>query len=412
MNFQSFNQKLKNLGKPYWLLRDIYSRVSIAMKLIFDVKVKKKPRILFYNIMGLGYTGTDKFLQVLAKNLDKGVYDVFFMYGEQDIPGSGVHDVSSRLSYILEGKVFPIRFDYKTRQSKQPYFVEGMSPDVFAVIKDFQIDLLVVAGAGNSEFPFSAVRKIPIILINVFGEPNIQKNITYHVCISHEVARHLRPIVPENKIKVMYVPSEGPMANSKQYGLKLRAKLGIPPQDVVFGRIGRSTEGIFDPIGIRAFERVVKQYKHLHYLIVSPPEILKKIVVEGKIPNVHFVEASGLEETMWGFYEAMDVLAHFRKDGESFGLNIAEAMFCGKPIISHKSRQWNAHLEYLDPSFSFVTETDNVDEYAQAMEFFAKPENSEKITIMGEAAKKKAFQISHISNHIGEFEKLLQQSLK
>src|SRR5271155_4941849 len=111
MSSQNFNQKLKNLGKPYWLARDLYCRSAIVFKGMFNVKFKKKPRILFYNIMGLGYTGTDKFLQILAKNLNKERYDVYLMYGEQDVPGSGVYDITSRLGYILDGGVFPIRFD-------------------------------------------------------------------------------------------------------------------------------------------------------------------------------------------------------------------------------------------------------------------------------------------------------------
>ena len=193
--------------------------------------------------------------------------------------------------------------------------------------------------------------------------------------------------------------------------MRLRHELGIPDDHIVFGRIGRNNDNIFDPIGIRAFQQVVKKYPNIHYLIISPPPVLEKIIQTEGIPNIHYAPPSGDEKKMWGFYEAMDVLAHFRKDGESFGLNIVEAMFCGKPIISHKSRFWNAHLEYLEPSFSFVAETDNIQQYAFFMEFFAKPENRDKIRIMGEAARKKAFQISHISNHIGEFENLVGNSL-
>ena len=215
MNFQNFNKKLKGTGKAYWLARDMHARLSIFFKRLGDRGIKKRERILFYDIMGLGYTGTDKFLQILAKNLDKNLYDVFFMYGDQLIEGSGVEDVSSRLDYLLAGKVFPIRFDYKRRQSGQPYFVEGMSPDIFDVLRDFEIDLLVTAGAGNPEYPFSSVRNIPIILINIFGQPNTQSNIKYHVCISREVAGHLSPVVEQEKIKVMYVPSEGRLPTPK-----------------------------------------------------------------------------------------------------------------------------------------------------------------------------------------------------
>jgi hypothetical protein len=47
-------------------------------------------------------------------------------------------------------------------------------------------------------------------------------------------------------------------------------------------------------------------------------------------------------------------------------------MICGNPIITHKSKIWNAHLEYLDNTNSFVADIDNVDQYAHALEFFTK----------------------------------------
>ncbi len=411
IKFSNINNNLKKTGKLYWLARDAYARFGINIKRLLDKPKKNKKRILFYNIIGLGYSGTDKFLQVLAKYTNKEEYDVYFMYGDKVMAGSGVVDVTSRLNHLLEGHVFPIRFEYSDRQNSQPYFVNNSSPDIFKIIKDFKIDLLVTAGAGNPEYPFSAIRNIPIILINIFGQPSLQKNIKYHVCISHEVAKHLKGIVLDDKIKVMYVPSEGPIENSKKFGLELRHELGIPDGDIVFGRIGRNSDGIFDPIGIRAFQRVVKKYPNIHYLIISPPPILEKIIKEDKIPNIHYTPPSGNEQKMWGFYEAMDVLAHFRKDGESFGLNIAEAMFCSKPIISHKSKQWNAHLEYLDNSFSFVAETDNIDQYAEFMEFCADPKNKQKLLEMGQKAREKAFQISHISNHIGQFHECVKLAL-
>ncbi|MBL8030445.1 MAG: glycosyltransferase family 4 protein [Candidatus Doudnabacteria bacterium] len=409
MKFQSINQYLKKYVKPYWKLREAYVRSVSFLKGLFNAPVKYKKRILFYNIMGLGYSGTDKFLQVLAKNLNKAEYDVYFMYADKAIENSGVYDFTSRLQYLLDGQVFPIRFEYKNRESVQPYFVQGMSPNIFKVIKDFNIDLLVTAGAGGPEFPFASVLNIPIIFINVFGEVNLQKNLQYHICISKEVAKKLKGKVDEAKIKVMWVPSEGPVVNSKVYGQKLRTSLGIPENDLVFGRIGRSSEGIFDPIGIRAFQRVVKKYPNVHYLIISPSKSLEKIVTDERIPNVHFTEPSGEENKMWGFYEAMDVLAHFRKDGESFGLNIAEAMFCGKPIISHKSVIWNAHLEYLSPEFSMVADTDDVDTYERYMEIFV--QDREKLKVMGEKAREFAQNNFHIRHHIEDFEKMMKKSL-
>jgi len=320
-----------------------------------------KPRILFYHVSGLSFAGTEKFLQILAKYLNHDLYDIYFMYSPKPRSCFGGRALDGRLDYFENTPVKLISFNYEKLDNKYPYFVHKMSPSIFEVIKNNNIDLLITAGAGYSEFPFNVIKNIPIVLLNIFGSPSIQKNIIYNICISGAVANKIKPIVSKEKIKVMYIPSEGPTEDSFGNGKVLRKKLNIKDGKIIFGRIGRDSDDIFDPIGIMAFKKVVKEMPWIHYLIMSSPPILRKIVKEQKIPNVHFLEPSAKEEDVWTFHQAIDVLAHFRKDGESCGLNIVEAMLCGKPIISHKSRYWNAHLEYLDDSFSRVAEIDNVE---------------------------------------------------
>ncbi|MFA5991008.1 MAG: glycosyltransferase [Candidatus Doudnabacteria bacterium] len=409
--YNTIHPKIKNNSKAYWWLRDKYVLYKILISKIFDFPAPQKKRLLFYDLGGLGYGGTEAFLQILAKYTDKQKYDVYFMYADKVPEGSGIEDFTSRLSFIVEGGVFPIRFDYRLKDSTPPFFIHGMSPNIFKVIKDFHIDLLVVAGAGNSDFPFTAIKNIPIVMLNVFGQPNVQKNIMYHLCISQEVADKLSLIVPKEKVVVTYVPSELPLPGSEEAGKRLRRSLGISDNALIFGRIGRSSSSIFDPIGIRAFQIVVKKYPNTHYLIVSPAQDLRDIVKSEKIPNVHFVKGSGKMADLWSFYYAMDILAHFRKDGESFGLNIAQAMLCGRPVISHKSRFWNAHLEYLTNDFSRVAEIDDVNQYAGYMEWYIEKWKQNEILAMGEKARIKAEELVSIKKHINSFEKCLESAL-
>lgn len=400
--------------KMYWVLRELHARFFISISKIknsFKHTKKTKPRILFFHMTGLGYGGTESFLQFFAKYLDKKKWDVYYMYSDKTAQGSGIEDLTSRLNVLLEGQVFPVRFDYTDYDHKAPYCINGMNPDFFSVLKTLDIDLLVVAGSGHANFPFSKVLNIPIIFINVFGEINLQTNIKYHFCISQEVANKLYKFIPKEKVLVTYVPTEGPNSESLELGLKLRKSLGIAKEDFVFGRIGRNENDIFDSIGILAFEKLVKIYSKAHYLIVSPAEQLVSMVKQRNIPNVHFVPGSGRLVDLWSFYFAMDVLAHFRKDGESFGLNIAQAMLCGRPVISHKSKQWNAHLEYLEPNFSRVAEVDNVEQYFEFMKYFFELLKSEFLK-MGQEAKIKAEKICLIQNNIQNYEQIIHKILK
>ncbi|MBI5530070.1 MAG: glycosyltransferase [Candidatus Doudnabacteria bacterium] len=403
--------KIKGSSKVYWYLREWYVLWSVRLTGLFDSPKKQKKRLLFYELAGMGYGGTEAFLQILAKHVNKNEYDVYFMYSDKVADGAGIEDYTSRLDFIVKGGVIPIRFDYTGKSSLPPSIVYGMSPDIFTIIKCLQIDLLVVAGAGHADFPFTAVRNIPIIFLNVFGQPNVQKNVTYHLCISQEVANKLNPIVPKEKILVTYVPSELPLAGSEEAGKRLRESLGIPDNALVFGRIGRSSNGIFDPIGIRAFQVIIKKYPNTHYLIVSPASDLREIVEREKIPNVHFVSGSGRMEDLWSFYYAFDVLAHFRHDGESFGLNIVQAMLCSRPVISHKSKYWNAHLEYLTDEFSRVAEIDNIVQYASFMELFINQWQAGKLAAMGEKARKVAEELISVDKHVKTFEQCVKNSL-
>lgn len=388
-------------------------RISKIDNKFFSQRKKNiKPRILFYHISGLSFAGTEKFLQILAKHLNSDKYDVYFMYSPKPRPRIGFSGLmDGRMAYFENTPVKLIPFDYEELENRYPYFVKGMLPSIFEIIQKYNIDLLVAAGSGYSEFPFNMIKKMPIVLLNIFGSPNVQKNIIYNVCISNAVANKIRPIVPEEKIKVMYIPSEGPALESKEMGHNLRRKFGIKDEDIVFGRIGRADNGIFDPIGIRAFQKAINEFPRIHYLIMSPPPILKEIVKSDGIANVHFLSPSANEEDTWAFHNAIDVLAHFRADGESCGLNIAESMLCAKPIITHRSTIWNAHLEYLDDSFSRVATLDNVEQYAAHMKEFVELKKNGRITEMGNKAREKAEKLFSINNLIGQFEEWVDEAL-
>ena len=312
-----------------------------------------KIKVLFYHVSGLSSGGTEKFLQIIAKFLNKDLFEVYFMYSPKPRDISGNIPLDGRKSYLENSSLKLIEFDYESLDTKYPYVVNDMNPSVFEILGKYQIDLFITAGAGYSEFPFIAIRKTPIILINIFGSISTQKNIFKNISISKEVDSKIKKIVSVNKREIMYIQSEFPNPEYKKLGKGLRFKFGIKDSDVVFGRIGRPDDSIFDAIGIEAFKKVVRAHPEAHYIIMSPPPILKIIVYNESIKNVHFIDPSSEEEDIWGFHYSLDALAHFRLDGESFGLNIAESMIAGNPILTHKSHIWNAHLEYLDSSFSF-----------------------------------------------------------
>jgi hypothetical protein len=354
-----------------------------------------KKRILVYHKSGLSFGGTEKFLQIIAKYLPKEKFDVFFMASWEE---SG----KNRFDYLKDQGVKMINFTYSGADAGFPYYIHNQKPDIFSVLRENKIDIIVSAGAGYSDYPLNVIKKIPIILIGVFGYATVQKNVEKQIYISEEVGNKVKLIADKRKIALMPILSEDPLEKYKESGRALRRSLGILDSEIVFGRIGRGDDSIFDPIGIKAFKKISQEYADVSYLIMSPPPVLRKIVAEEKIKKVYFLEPSAAESDIWSFHNAIDVLAHFRRDGESQGLNIVESILCARPIISHRSEIWNAHLEYLDGSFSRVAGLNDVEGYYRCMKDMVELHLQGKLPDLGAEARKKAEKIFLFKNRLPE----------
>lgn len=358
-----------------------------------------KPRVLFYSPSGLSFGGTEKSLQILAKYLTSE-FEVYYMYA----PQLSV----MRRSYLENTGVHFVEFTFSKKATAIPYTLSDMCPTLPEVLKEYTIDLLITAGAGYPEYPVANLTRMPIVYYNIFGSINPQSNIVNYWCISDYLTKLVRSSLPGREVKTVYIQSEGPDDQADIRGKDLRRTLGIPDDAIVFGRIGRPDDTIFDPIGIEAFRKVSQEYSNAHYLIVTPPPVLRALLQARPIPRVHLLPEhvedaplwSGNEERVWTFHSAIDVLAHFRYDGETMGLNIAESMLCSKPIITHRSKFWNAHLEYLDSSCSYVAPVDGVNEYAEYMARFLVHDGKLRAQRMGSMAKIKADKLFFIDNNI------------
>lgn len=326
---------------------------------------KKIKNILIYHISGMFYAGTEKNLQLIANELAHE-YNVFYMYSQDNF--------SQHQKDLMDKRINFIEFTYKKVDDDFPHFIQDMNPHIKNVINDNQIDLLITSSSGHSQYPFNVITSTPIIVINIFGSPSLQENIVATVFISKTIQDYSEQYTGKMKKNSWAHLAVTPPKDIKEDITSItRRRLNIPETDFVFGRIGRKSDNIFDPIGILSFKEVVKKYPNTHYLIMSPPPILEKIVQDEKIPNVHYMSD---KENIWDFYYSIDALAHFRLDGESFGLNIAEAMYAGNPVVSHISHIWNAHLEYLKPSFSRIAKKGNIKEYTEYMEEFINIKNN------------------------------------
>jgi len=325
---------------------------------------RKVKNVLVYHISGLAFAGTEKCLQLIADSLAEE-YKVVFMYGDKVVAEERKQAMYPDITFVP--------FSYETNEVTVPHRITRMKPHLKEVLQEYDIDLIVTASPGYSHYPWNVITDIPMILVNIFGAPTLQKNVYKFIGISDTVrlhAQHWTGELPDRDI-TMYAPlAKEPPENIRQLGSDLRTKFSIPESDFVFGRIGRNDDSIFDPIGIRAWQKIAPDYPNAHYLIMSPPPILVNIVKNENIPRVHFLPPSAAENDVWAFHSAIDAMAHFRRDGETSGVAIAESLMVGNPIITHRSHIWNAHLEYLNESCALIADIDAVGEYSEYMKTF------------------------------------------
>lgn len=353
--------------------------------------------VLFVHATGLYYGSTEKLLQCIAKHLDERKFNVFFLYSDKKTG-------SPRRAY-LEGSVHLIHFDYDYREEHEPFTLVGMKPYILDVIEENRIHCVFLDIFANYQFPVCVIPStIPIVAVSPFGNWCSNGNVVKTYC-SGERGKYGAERAGAKNAEVFFNPLNGP---PEQYAHK-------PPVDdtVVFGRIGRPDNNIFDPISILAFKRLEQIYgDRVRYDVVAPPPAMVELAKSLGVKNVRFRDPITDDEALARFYYDIDVLAHARKDGETLGVAIAEAMIAGNPIITHRSHYNNTHLTFLEESFARWCEPDDVEAYFRNMRWFL--ENKDRIREMGVLARQKTwplFGLPHVMARVSaDLEQACQQS--
>ncbi len=334
-----------------------------------------KRNILIYDDKGLFYGSLEKLFQLFAKVLAPE-FNVFFAYGTKH--GELLKD------NLVNSGVTLLPFEFEYRKSREPYTVVGMKPGVMEIIQEHKIDCVFTAVFAHYQFPLNIIpATMPVVLVSPFG----------HYCSNGGVTK-------------TYVSGQSNLLRLQSRGVKTAELLFNPLEDfpaqylkkaeigktIIFGRIGRGEDSIFDPISLRAFKLLENKYgERVKYIVVNPPPAWKKMSEELNVKNQEFRPPITKSEDLAKFYQEIDVCAHSRLDGETVGMAIAEAMLAGNPILTHKSNVHNDHLDILDSAYAMWCEKDDVEQYFKNMEQVVL--HPEKIRQMGQLARKRALEV-------------------
>lgn len=329
-----------------------------------------KQKILFY-LKSLGIGGTEKSAQLFAKYINRDIFDIKVLYD-----GCGCLD---RLKIFKRNLAFQELISYEN-EAEARHIISNIKPDIFQVFKSGFPD-----GFPNPE----DVSYAKYCIYNIFGFFDPNPLIAKDIYMSEWLGRNKFSMLPENYPRFSWVngPVEKPCTTSNY-----RKLLKIPDDYIVLGRTGRPDNGIYDAISVNAMSRLKDKYKFL-YLVLAPPEAMLEDLNRLEIPHIAMSPTIS-DSRISKFYNTIDIYTHSRLDGETYGMNIAEAMMHGRPIITHYSRPNNVKVHAFQAQTHIVNHGENgfvadgVDQYTMFLETLLS--NPDLCHEMGENAQEKA----------------------
>lgn len=337
-------------NKPKQVLKTLHQKIKIA----------------FVKYGGLSTGGSEKMLQIIAANLPKERFDVTYFYcaaGEHR--GAVINHPSTdehRKSFLVSHGVKLVEFTVGTRDLTTPSIV-WKDTNFWQEFKEEDFDIVQIVRAGHKEFPFSKIRRTPIIdIIALDAGVDNQYNIarTLHIC-SWSAKRWISRGGNPTRSEIISLPIPMPTATQES----LRSDLSISKDIFVYGMHQRQSDDIFSTIPLKAYKKI--ESNETAFILLGGSDKYKILAEKLKIKNIYFLPATGNTEYICRFLSTLNVYAHGRKDGEVNSQAIAEAMYFGLPIVSHKSTVNNGHVECIGEA-GVVVDTDDVATYAAELE--------------------------------------------
>lgn len=317
-----------------------------------------KIRVAFIKFGGMTIGGSELWLQKIAANLPKGAVEIDYYYCD-DSPYIGTNHIVSpssldRIDYLKKNGVNVIKFKVGAKNIKTLTH-KWVDTDFWEKFDESKYDLIQTVKAGPKEYPFYKINKPVIEIVGLANRPDTSKNIAWSFHSSGwQRSQWVRLGGSIEKSSVLTAPVEVPLSSDNY-----RKELGIPSGAIVAGFHQRNDNLIASPIPLEAFSTLQKKFPieslKWHFIIKNGGSFYRDQAEELKLKNIHFLGSTPDSKSVSKFLNTLDIFAHGRKDGETFGAIFVEAMLHGKPCLSHFSPDGaNAQPETMGPAGLFA----------------------------------------------------------
>lgn len=323
-----------------------------------------KIRVAFIKFGGLSAGGTEKWLQMMAANLPRNEFEVDYYYCDAApyCKSSYKHADTdeNRLKYMNDNNVTLIKFRVGFKDVSK-YTHDWTDTDFWQLFDEKNYDLIQTAKAGPEEYPFYLINKPVVEYITLGTGVDFGKNIARSIHLSNwQRLRWFKKGGDIKKSSIIPIPVERPINNEN-----LRKDLLIPDNAIVMGLHQRVDNEIYSEVPLNSYRQINSDNKY--FIVMGGGDMYKEQAKKLGLKNVLFLKHSADPEKISKFLNTLDIYAHGRKDGETFGTVLAEAMIHGLPCLSHSSEVANAQPETMGPGGFFAKDQNEYTDLLQKL---------------------------------------------
>lgn len=251
---------------------------------------------------------------------------------------------SSRLAWMQTQSVRLVEYHLQAIDA-QRITNNWIKTDFWSLFDAAKYELIQVAKAGPMEYPFYLLNAPVVEFLSLGTAADKSPNIVWSIhCSEWQRQAWLKRGGAVERSSVISNPVF-PIASTAN----LRDKLGIPKSAVVAGFHQRAEEHIVSRIPLQAFAETWEPERH--FILMGGGEGYRRQASEIGLKNVHFLPHRGDVVALSQFLNTLDIYAHGRADGETFGTVLAEALMHGKPCLTHfVEGSNNAQAETIGPA--------------------------------------------------------------
>lgn len=245
----------------------------------------------------------------------------------------------------------------------------GMAEPILRFIQEKKIDVLHIHRSGGSVPLETAIIRgakvinpdLIVIEKNVFGhyDPSTRGliDVSFFQSMMHVHERYLRPAagISYNPLhhKVLYnmVDATAFASYVRQPSeiMAYKKTLGISPDDIVIGRIGRPDLAKWSDLILDMLPHLLRIVPQVKCILMGVPESRIRRIQNSPLRDaIIILKDVGDESQVHLFYQTIDILAHASKIGECNGNTLNEALYWGKPVVVNSTpKKDNGQLEQI-----------------------------------------------------------------